>query len=79
MFDLIKATRAFIKIRKPVRRNCPGMWETEYAVLVNRTLLIACHESHTKCGVHVKILLNAPVLIREMRRAQKKHCHKRPK
>lgn len=73
MFNLIKATRRFIKIRKPICRGCHGMWETEYAVLVNRTLLITCHESHTKCGVRVKILLNAPVFIREIDRAQKKH------
>lgn len=79
MFDLIKATRKFIKIRKPIHRDCRGMWETEYAVLVNKTLLITCHESHTKCGVRVKILLNAPVFIREISRAQKEHYHKRPK
>lgn len=79
MFGLIKATRKFSKIRKPIRRDCHGMWGTEYAVLVNRTLLFTCHESHTKCGVRVKILLNAPVFIREISRAQKEPCHKRYK
>lgn len=70
MIKTIKAMCIYKRMRKPICRKRDGGWYTEYAVIVNRNILVACHESRTKCGVRLKVITNAPAFIHAIRKAK---------
>lgn len=73
MSKLIKSIRIYNRISKPICRSCASEWQSTYVVVVNRTIMLACHESRTKCGVRLKIALNAPAFIFGIYKAQNKN------
>lgn len=73
MSKLIKSVLIYKRMKKPICRGCDSDWQSTYATVVNRQILISCHESHTKCGVRFKIILNAPAFIFGIYKAQSKN------